>query len=145
MTAKLSDAQVRAFREEGVLVAEDVLDEADLAPVIAEYEAWIDRRARQLQAAGEIADIHEGASFDRRFALLYAQSPDIGRGMDIMEARGPAMFAFLRNTNLLDAVECLVGPEITCNPIQHIRAKPPAASSGRAPASTTFPGTRTPG
>ena len=130
MTAKLSDEQVRAFREEGVLVAENVLDEADLAPVIAEYEAWIDRRARQLQAAGEIADIHEGAAFDRRFALLYAQSPEIGRGMDIMEARGPAMFAFLRNTNLLDAVECLVGPEITCNPIQHIRAKPPAASSG---------------
>jgi ectoine hydroxylase-related dioxygenase (phytanoyl-CoA dioxygenase family) len=26
-------------------------------------------------------------------------------------------------------VECLVGPEITCNPIQHIRAKPPSEAS----------------
>src|SRR5712692_6837735 len=36
----------------------------------------------------------------------------------------------MRNDSLLDAVECLVGPEITCSPIQHIRAKPPAAASG---------------
>jgi ectoine hydroxylase-related dioxygenase (phytanoyl-CoA dioxygenase family) len=39
----------------------------------------------------------------------------------------------MRNKNLLDAVECLVGPEIICSPIQHIRAKPPAASSGAGP------------
>jgi len=27
-------------------------------------------------------------------------------------------------------VECLVGSDITCNPIQHLRAKPPAAATG---------------
>ena len=62
--------------------------------------------------------------------MLYAQTPAIGEGMDIMFMRGRAMFAFLRNPNLLDAVESLVGPEINCNPIQHVRAKPPAAASG---------------
>lgn len=127
---KLTDEQVRQFREEGVLVAEGVVTEKDIAPVIAEYEEWIDRRARQLHAEGKISDLHEGADFTHRFALLHAQSPEIEKGMDIMQARGPTMFAFLRNENLLDAVECLVGPEITCSPIQHIRAKPPAASSG---------------
>lgn len=127
---RLTDAQVRAFREEGVLVAEGVVAEADLAPVIAEYEAWIEARARRLQAEGKIEDLAEGADFSHRFARLYAQSGEIAQGMDIMQMRGPATFAFLRNPNLLDAVECLVGPEITCSPIQHIRAKPPAAATG---------------
>ncbi|MBV9848488.1 MAG: phytanoyl-CoA dioxygenase family protein [Armatimonadetes bacterium] len=126
----LTDQQVRAFHEEGVLVAEGVVTDADLAPVIVEYEAWIDRRARTLQAEGKIAELCEGESFERRFACLYAQSPEIERGMDIMQMRGPATFAFLRNERLLDAVECLIGPEITCNPIHHVRAKPPAGASG---------------
>jgi len=127
---KLTNEQVRAFEEDGVVVVEGVVTDADLAPVIAEYEQWIDRRARELQAAGKISDLHEGEGFERRFAGLYAQSPEIGAGMDIMHMRGPAMFAFLCNDNLLDAVESFIGPEITCNPIQHIRAKPPTASSG---------------
>ena len=127
---RLTDEQVRAFREEGVLVAEGVVTDDDLAPVIAEYEDWIDRWARELQAAGKITDLHEREPFSRRLGLLYAQSPEIAKNMDIMQMRGPAICEFLRNENLLDAVECLVGPEITCNPIQHIRAKPPAAVSG---------------
>lgn len=125
----LSRDQVHAFREEGVLVAEGVLTEADIAPVICEYAAWIDRRARTLKAESKITDLCEQESFDRRTACLYAQSSEISRDMDIMFARGPAIFAFLRNERLLDAVEALIGPEITCNPIQHIRAKPPAALS----------------
>ena len=124
---RLTEEQVKRFRDEGVLVVENVVTEDDLAPVIAEYEGWIDRRARELQAEGKIAALHEGEPFTRRFGLLYAQCREIERGLDIMQARGPATFAFLGNENLLDAVECLVGPEITCSPIQHIRAKLPSA------------------
>ncbi len=128
---KLSTEQVSAFHEEGVLVAENVVTDEDLAPIIAEYSAWIDKKARELKAAGKISDLHEGADFAHRFALLYAQSREIESGLDIMFMRGPAMFEFLRNPNLLDAVESLLGTsEITCNPIQHVRAKPPASSSG---------------
>src|SRR5579871_1315537 len=126
----LTKEQVSAFREEGVLVAEGILTDADLEPVKEEYARWIDRRACELAAEGKITDLHEDAPFERRAALLYAQSPEITSGLDIMFVRGPATFAFLHNARLLDAVESLVGPEITCNPIQHIRAKPPAASSG---------------
>jgi ectoine hydroxylase-related dioxygenase (phytanoyl-CoA dioxygenase family) len=126
----LTAEQVAAFREEGVLIAENVLTDADLAPVIAEYEEWIERRARALAEEGKLTDLHADAPFARRAALLYAQTPDIIQDMDIMTVCGTATFAFLRNRRLLDAVESLIGPEITCNPIQHIRAKPPAASSG---------------
>ena len=126
----LSKEQVYAFREEGVLVAEGVLTDADISPLIQEYSDWIDRRARVLQAEGKITDLCEQEPFERRAACLVTQSPEITRNMDIMFARGPAVFAFLHNERLLDAVEALIGPEITCNPIQHIRAKPPAAVSG---------------
>ncbi len=128
---RLSEEQVRAFCDEGVLVAEDVLTDADVASVIAEYENWLDRRARQLKDEGKITDLAEGLGWDERYAALFAQSPNVADGMDIMQARGPALFAFLRNDNLLNAVASLLGTnEITCNPIQHLRAKPPAASSG---------------
>lgn len=121
---RLSEEQVKRFREDGVLLAEGVVTDDDLAPVIAEISAFIDARARQLHAGGTIADLAEDADFEHRFARLYAQDKAIGDGMDIMAMRGPATFAFLRNANLLDAVESLLGtPEITCNPIQHLRGK----------------------
>lgn len=126
----LSQEQVQEFREEGVLVVEGVLTEADIAPVIDEYAAWIDRRAHILQTEGKISNLCEGEPFERRIASLYAQSPEITTGLDIMYARGEAAFNFLHNLRLLDTVEPLVGSEITCSPIQHIRAKPPASLSG---------------
>lgn len=126
---KLTDEQVSFFRENGYLVAEKMVTSDDLAPVIAEYEAFIDKRAHELKAEGKITDLCENEGFRTRMARLYAQSLEIAKGMDIMEMRGRAMFNFLRNDNLLDAVESLVGPEITCNPIQHIRAKVPDSLS----------------
>jgi len=123
---KLTQEQVEEFRREGVIVAENILSDADFAPVIAAYEEFLDKRAHELLAEGKISELHEGEPFDRRFASLYDQSKEINRGLDIMEARLPEMFEFLRNDNLLDAVETLIGSEITCSPIQHIRAKPPA-------------------
>lgn len=127
---KLTSEQVQAFREEGVVVVENVVTNEDLAPLISAYEKWIDNRVRELQAKGEIKDLHEDAPFEKRVGLLYEQTPHITDGLDIMQARLPEMFEFLRNKNLLDAVESLIGPEITCSPIQHIRAKPPAKASG---------------
>ena len=37
----------------------------------------------------------------------------------------------MRNDNLLDLLESLLGPELTCNPIQHLRSKPPQAYESR--------------
>jgi ectoine hydroxylase-related dioxygenase (phytanoyl-CoA dioxygenase family) len=129
----LTSEQVRLFREEGVLVAEGVLQDDDLTPLIAAYSRWIDRKARSLKEAGKVEDLHSEEPFDRRIALLYAQSPDILQGLDLMEARLPEALDFMRNDHLLNAVESLIGPEITCSPIQHIRAKPPGSISGDGP------------
>lgn len=117
--------QIDAFNRDGVLIVRGVLGEDDLQPVIDELQAWIDERAQALYAEGEISDLHEDEPFETRYGLLFGQSRRMGEGLDIMHSRGRAMFDFLHNSKLLNAVESFTGPEISCNPIQHLRAKPP--------------------
>ena len=123
---KLTVRQIDEFHNNRLLIAPNMLTDADFAPVEAELAAFIDRRAYELKAAGKITELHEGAPFDQRIGLIYAQCDEIMQDLDIMQMRGQAMFAFLRNKNLLDAVECLIGSELTCSPIQHLRAKVPS-------------------
>jgi phytanoyl-CoA hydroxylase len=121
----LTDAQVAAFRHEGVLVANGLLSEADLQPVRDEIAEWIDRRARELLAAGKITELHADAPFTRRFGLLMAQCGEIQDGFDVVPLHGRALFRFLHTPRLLDALAQLIGPELSLNPIHHLRAKPP--------------------
>ncbi|MBT3341824.1 MAG: mitomycin antibiotic biosynthesis protein [Gemmatimonadetes bacterium] len=121
----LNQAQLDRFEEDGFLVVEAGLKDEDLGPVIAAYEQHIDRRARELLEEGKITQLHEDAPFDRRLALICAECNEIYPELDIMQLRAPAAFEFLRNKRLLDIVESIVGPEITCSPIQHIRPKLP--------------------
>ena len=95
---------------------------------------------------GKFRNLYSDASFDTRFGLLFKQCKEIGDGLDISGSRGKAMFEFLHSKNLLDTVESLVGPEITCNPIQHARTKPPTAYEGRTLVrpSMSFLGTKMP-
>jgi len=122
----LKAAQIEQFKAEGYLVVRGGLKDGDLDPVIREYEAHIDKRARELKAEGKISSLHEGEPFERRLAHICREHNAMYRELDIMHLRGRASFEFLRNENLLDIVEGIVGPEITCSPIQHIRPKLPA-------------------
>lgn len=122
---ELTKYQIAQFNEDGYLLLRQVLADRDLDPIIDEYEDHIDRRARELLAAGKITDLQESAPFNRRLALICEENQEIYPGLDIMHFRGKASFQFLGNDHLLDMIESLVGPEITCSPIQHIRAKLP--------------------
>ena len=124
---QLTAEQIEVFNTRGALIAHGALAHADQQPLIDELSQWIDGRARALEAEGKIDDLHEDAPFETRYGLLFKQCREIGQGMDIMHYRGRAMFEFLRNENLLDLLESLLGPELTCNPIQHLRSKPPQA------------------
>ena len=129
---KLTDKQIEEFKTSGVLIVKNVLHECELDPVIDELATWVDRRAGELHVAGKIQNLYPNAPFDTRFGLLFEQCKEIGDGLDISTSRGRAMFQFLHNKNLVDTVQSLVGPEITCNPIQHARTKPPTAYEGGA-------------
>lgn len=128
---RLTQSQIEQYRTEGYLLVKNGLEMADLTPVIQEYEEHIDRRARELFASGALSQLYANEPFERRLASLCRENGELYNGLDIFLLRGKASFAFLRNDNLLDLVECIVGPEVTCSPIQHIRPKLP---SGLTPA-----------
>ncbi len=127
---KLTAQQVVAFNRDGFLIARGALQATDLQPVIDELNELIDARANILFKEGKIDDLHKKAPFEKRYGLLFEQSKEIGDGLDIMHYRGKSIFEFLINENLLELMESLLGPELVCNPIQHIRAKPPLAIEG---------------
>ena len=123
---KLNAAQIAQFETEGYLLLRGALADADLDPVIAEYEAHIERRAEEFLAAATISQLYADEPFNRRLVSICRQNDAIYQNLDIMHFRGQASFEFLLNDNLLDIVEGLVGPEMTCSPVQHTRAKLPA-------------------
>lgn len=127
---RLTEAQIADFHENGYIhIVDGVLGDDDLGPVIAEYEALVGRRARQLVADGKLTTLYEGEPFQRRMTLIAAEAPEIGDRLDIRFVRGRAMFDFLHCPRLLDLAESLIGPELQCSPIQHIRSVPPEASA----------------
>lgn len=124
------NSAIDRFNHDGYLLIKRVLTDADLQPVIDEYDAVVDRLANDLLAEGRIADPCAGEPFETRLASLCRQDEQTYRDaddlMDIASVLGPATFDLLRNARLLDAIEPFVGAEIACSPIQHVRCKLPA-------------------
>ncbi len=136
----LDEAVTDRFEEQGYVVAEGILDPVeDIGPIVAEYEALLDSMAEQWHAEGKLSSSFSDLPFDERLTQLLAEGMPVFPGFDISlpplaaDASeetpihlGAAVFSrLLRNPRLLDAVECFIGPEIFCNPVQHVRIKPP--------------------
>ena len=121
----LSQEQLQHFKEEGFLLIRDALADSDLDSVIREYEEHIDQRARELLDQGKLSRLYKDQSFERRLVCICRENNEIYSELDIMHLRGKASFDFLRNKNLMKIVTSIVGTEITCSPVQHIRAKLP--------------------
>lgn len=129
----LSQEQLDHFNTHGYLVVPDVVNDA-LPAVRAEYEALLDTLWKPWVAQGRVADTPD---FEDRIIAAYRAGCEYFQPMDIslptgeIEAdvpmhTGPAVFNMMRHPRLLDLVEDLIGPEITSNPIQHVRIKPPS-------------------
>ena len=121
----ITSLQRDSFERDGYLLLEDWLTDADLAPLIDEYRAYIDCRAQELYTTGVLSQPHAAEPFARRLALISAETGLLYPELDIMHRRGPATFAFLRHPKLLDLAQAFIGPELLCSPIQHVRAKLP--------------------
>jgi phytanoyl-CoA hydroxylase len=134
----LSREQLDDFEENGFLVIDQAIDrQLVLDPLISEYEqllqqlraGWIaDGRLDRHAPAGTFEDLITSAY---RAGLDYFQPMDISLpageiGLSVPFHAGPAVFRMITDSNLLDSVEAIIGPEITSNPIQHVRIKPPA-------------------
>lgn len=126
----LTEDQTRDFRRQGFLVVEDVLPPAVLDAVRTEY-------AGLLQGMMAGWGLPSGGGFEADLIAAYEAGFDWFQPMDISLPGdriradtpmhfGPAVFGMVTCPSLLDVVETLIGPEITSNPIQHVRIKPPA-------------------
>lgn len=135
----LSPLQVERFHEQGFLVVPDVLDPADLDPVADEYQAALDHAANAMAARGWLEDTYDGLPFAERYTALIIENPDVfyylGISLpldyedldpELVRAHtGPALFRLLSNPKLLDVAESILGGEISSNPVQQVRLKPP--------------------
>lgn len=130
----LSSTQIDSFHREGVIVVENVLTESVLKAVISEYDALLSDLYEGWRSEGLVPS---ATGFDDRLITAYRAGLDWFQPMDISLPGdrihtdtpmhfGPAVFDMVTCPRLLDMVECLIGPEITSNPIQHVRIKPPA-------------------
>jgi ectoine hydroxylase-related dioxygenase (phytanoyl-CoA dioxygenase family) len=148
----LTQADIDHFQSQGYLIVEDLIDEKTLAAIRQEYADLMDRLYADWHAEGLVARPPEGLSFWEKLEQCYKAGFDWYQPFDISLPHndittetpmhiGPAVFDMVTHTSILDVVECLIGPEITSNPIQHVRIKPPAralpTSEVRAHVTTT--------
>lgn len=132
----LTENQLEQFEQQGYLAIEGVISESQLQAVSAEYSVRMDELYQQWFDAGQVtlapADLTFWEKLDacREAGIEWYQSFDISLPhADITEDtpihHGPAIFDIVTSPKLLDIVESFIGPEITSNPIQHVRIKPP--------------------
>ena len=125
------------FEEEGYLVVKGLLEPEDLEPVKDEYVQLLDRLARRWYADGRLSSTFSDLPFGQRLTRIAIETNgrfylylDISFQQDGVSGEmpvhsGPGVLHLLKNHRLLDAVEQFLGPEIYCNPVQHVRIKPP--------------------
>jgi phytanoyl-CoA hydroxylase len=138
----LTAEQLNRFDDEGYLVVEDIIDpEKYLEPMVRDYQVVLDNIMQDLYIRGEISSTYADLEFGQRLTRLYIESGrDWANHFDFSlplrrEIRPdepcffePSVFNVLRNPDLLDAIESLIGPEIYSNPVQHVRLKPPESA-----------------
>ena len=135
----LSAEQVRRFWDEGYLVVEDLIDVPRfLDPMVDEASVRLDEIMSGLFARGELASTYVELPFGERMTQLHRETgKHWARHFDFSLPLSnslkpdepcffpPSVFNMLRNTAVLDVVECFIGPELYSNPVQHVRIKSP--------------------
>lgn len=132
----LTQAQTIRFLDQGYLVVEDVIDPTTLDAIRREYSERMDELYGQWQCQGLVEPAADGMTFWDKLTQCYGAGFDWYQPFDISLPHdgisdetpihfGPAVFDLVTHRNILDIVESLIGPEITSNPIQHVRIKPP--------------------
>ncbi|MBX2881991.1 MAG: phytanoyl-CoA dioxygenase family protein [Granulosicoccus sp.] len=133
----LTEEQLQHFDHCGFVIIEDLLDQEDLLQSIRREYAdvlnqWCDQWVQQQLLSQAILK----KSFEEQLIAVYRSGLDYCQPLDISLPpgkvfsdtpfhAGPAVFELLVYEPLLACVESVLGSELTSNPIQHVRIKPP--------------------
>ena len=127
------------FRNDGFLVIRDLLDANTLVPAfMQDFGNRLSEIADTMVREGRLPTPCPHEDFDQRVQWLYRESKDIfaqnlnisipptaGLPEDTPVFLPESVFDAIRDPALLDVLESIIGPEISANPIQHVRIKPP--------------------
>ena len=146
----LSASQIEAFHRDGFLLVDNVIDSRALAAIRDSYA----RRARQItRLAVDSLPPSAADGFEAQITRLICEAPDLYQHLDIslpltdkmpalavewerlfgpawreeagMHADRAVFENVVAHPNALAIARDIVGPEIACNPTQHVRIKPP--------------------
>jgi hypothetical protein len=136
----LTEAQRTQFFEEGYVMVPDLFTPEELEPLRQELAAIVDATARRLAEEGKITELYADEPFETRLTRLAADHPELIReytGALMGRAGGGhagiEMFRVITHPRLLDAMECLIGPEIVGSSVYRIRPKIPGYAHGVVP------------
>jgi len=123
------------------VIIPDVFDPADLEPLRQELHREIGNKARELQAAGRLADVHADLGFDHQLTAIQRDSAECGeaiiRHLEGLRGGGfhaPEMFEVISHPKLLAKVGAFLGTEeIVASSVYRIRPKLPNLGRGVVP------------
>ena len=132
----ITQGQIDFFHTHGYLVVDRLIDDVSLDAVRREYAERMDELYAKWQSQGLVKPAHHGMTFWEKLDQCYQGGFDWYQPFDISLPHdgiteetemhfGPAIFDIVKHKGILDTIEKLIGPEITSNPIQHVRIKPP--------------------
>ena len=127
----LNSEQIGQFENDGYLIVRDVLTDKAVGPLIRELEQEIDALVSKAvdQDLLDPKNTFDNAPFDQRLACLSDACSDRNWfWLNFRRAgkyKSPGMFRFRTDSNLLDIVQSLIGPEILAHPQFSLRAKLP--------------------
>lgn len=132
----LSENQINQFQQQGYLVVENAVNAHIIDDLKNEYDEILSDMYDDWHVQGKLPENSDGLSFWQKLDnvrdanLEWFQPFDISLPhADISEDTpfhfGEAVFNLLTCPRLLDIAESLLGGELTSNPIQHVRIKPP--------------------
>ena len=126
------------FKARGYTVMQDLLDyDLDIKPVFNEYAVVLDDLLIRLYDSGRVSGTFEHLPFLQRMSAFVAETGSayynhfqIRLPYEVVSKKTPihlgsAIFNLLRSARLLDGIEFIIGPEITSNPVNVVRIKPP--------------------
>lgn len=140
--AGLNQKQLSSFERDGFLVVDDIFDQdLVLEPVRREYADLLAKLCKQWVAKEQLDPKVLDEAFEKQLIAVYSAGLDYCQPLDISLPSGsiasdtpfhagPAIFDLMRTPALLDCVESLIGAELSSNPIQHVRIKPPQSLVG---------------